>query len=66
MVEDFDADDGMPNKAMKLANELNEALGRGHRVSALVTRPERLAAHTGLTALAADVMDVARLTLPAR
>jgi len=41
---------------------LNEALERGHRVTALVTRPERLAAHAGLTALAADVMDVTRLT----
>lgn len=26
LVEDFDADDGQPNKAMKLANELNEAM----------------------------------------
>jgi uncharacterized protein len=41
---------------------LNEALGRGHKVTALVTRPERLAAHANLAALAADVMDVARLT----
>lgn len=41
---------------------LNEALARGHRVTGLVTRPERLPAHANLTALAADVMDVARLT----
>lgn len=41
---------------------LNEALARGHRVTALVTRPERLPARAGLTALAADVMDVAKLT----
>lgn len=41
---------------------LNEALARGHRVTALVTRPERLPAHAGLTALAANVMDVATLT----
>lgn len=41
---------------------LNEALARDHRVTALVTRPERLSAHANLTALAADVMDVAALT----
>ncbi|MES2018088.1 MAG: NAD(P)-dependent oxidoreductase [Pseudomonadota bacterium] len=41
---------------------LNEALERGHHVTALVTRPERLPARANLTALAADVMDVARLT----
>jgi putative NADH-flavin reductase len=41
---------------------LNEALARGHRVKALVTRPERLAAHPNLDAQATDVMDVARLT----
>jgi putative NADH-flavin reductase len=41
---------------------LNEALARGHRVTALVTRPERLAPHANLTALAANVMDVAQLT----
>ena len=40
---------------------LNEALARGHHVTALVTRPERLVPHERLTALAADVMDVARL-----
>jgi hypothetical protein len=26
LEEDFDTDDGKPNKAMKLANELNEAM----------------------------------------
>ncbi|MES2318060.1 MAG: NAD(P)-dependent oxidoreductase [Pseudomonadota bacterium] len=41
---------------------LNEALARGHHVTALVTRPERLAAHERVTALAADVNDVARLS----
>lgn len=41
---------------------LNEALARGHHVTALVTRPERLPAHANLSALAADVMDVAKLT----
>ncbi|MFL6659626.1 MAG: NAD(P)-dependent oxidoreductase [Massilia sp.] len=41
---------------------LQEALARGHKVTALVTRPERLAAHAGLTALATNVMDVAALT----
>ncbi len=41
---------------------LNEALARGHHVTALVTRPERLAPHERLDAQAADVMDVARLT----
>jgi len=41
---------------------LNEALARGHHVTALVTRPERLAPHANLKALAANVMDVAQLT----
>jgi putative NADH-flavin reductase len=41
---------------------LKEALARGHHVSALVTRPERLAPHPRLTALAANVMDVELLT----
>lgn len=40
----------------------SEALARGHHVTALVGRPEQLAAHPKLTALAADVMDVGRLT----
>ena len=34
---------------------LNEALGRGHHVTALVTRPEKLAPHAQLSALAGDV-----------
>ena len=41
---------------------MNEALARGHQVTALVTRPERLPVRAGLSALRADVMDVARLT----
>ena len=41
---------------------LKEALARGHHVSALVTRPERLAPHPRLTALAANVIDVELLT----
>jgi putative NADH-flavin reductase len=41
---------------------LNEALARGHSVTALVTRPEKLAARPGLQAHKADVMDVAALT----
>ena len=41
---------------------MNEALARGHQVTALVTRPERLPVRAGLNALGADVMDVARLT----
>ena len=40
---------------------LAEALARGHQVTALVGRPERLAPAAGLTAAAADVMDTARL-----
>lgn len=40
---------------------LNEALNRGHKVTALVTRPEKLARHAALSALKADVMDVAGL-----
>ncbi|NUO75234.1 MAG: NAD(P)-dependent oxidoreductase [Lysobacter sp.] len=39
----------------------NEALSRGHRVTALVGRPERLEAAPGLTAFAADVLDTQRL-----
>ncbi len=40
----------------------SEALERGHHVTALVTRPERVAARERLIALTADVMDVAQLT----
>ncbi|HEX8613136.1 MAG TPA: NAD(P)-dependent oxidoreductase [Telluria sp.] len=41
---------------------LNEALGRGHAVTALATRPDKLAARERLRAHKADVMDVAALT----
>jgi putative NADH-flavin reductase len=41
---------------------LNEALARGHSVTALVTRPERIAPRPKLTAVAANVMDLAALT----
>jgi putative NADH-flavin reductase len=40
---------------------LHEALERGHQLTALVTRPEKLAAHARMKALAADVMDVQTL-----
>ena len=39
----------------------DEALGRGHRVTALVTRPERLEAHPKLSAVRADVLDAEML-----
>lgn len=39
-----------------------EALARGHKVAALVSRPEKVQAQAGLTAVAADVMDVSKLT----
>ncbi|MBA5688017.1 NAD(P)-dependent oxidoreductase [Rugamonas apoptosis] len=42
---------------------LAEALSRGHQVTALVGRPERLEPAAGLTALATDVMDPARLAV---
>ena len=38
-----------------------ELLARGHRVTAIVTRPEKLAAAANLTAVAADVFDTAAL-----
>ena len=41
---------------------LQEALARGHRVTALVTRPERLPAHPQLVARKVDVLDTAALT----
>ncbi|WP_426161803.1 NAD(P)-dependent oxidoreductase [Pseudoduganella sp. R-32] len=41
---------------------LAEALSRGHQVTALVSRPERLAPQAGLTALGADVHDQQKLT----
>jgi len=40
---------------------LKELLARGHRVTALVTRPERLAPHANLTAVKSDVLDTAAL-----
>ena len=41
---------------------LEEALNRGHQVTALVRHPEKLPAHERLSALRADVRDVAALT----
>lgn len=41
---------------------LQEAHARGHRVTALVTRPERLPAHPQLVARKVDVLDTAELT----
>lgn len=41
---------------------LNEALNRGHAVTALATRPEKLEVRERLTACKADVMDVSALT----
>lgn len=40
---------------------LQEALSRGHRVTALVTRPERLPAHPALRAVKVDVTNTAAL-----
>jgi len=40
---------------------LNEALARGHQVTALVTRPQRLGAAANLTALQSDIRDTATL-----
>ncbi|SFK81921.1 NAD(P)-dependent oxidoreductase [Lysobacter sp. cf310] len=39
----------------------NEALSRGHRVTALVGHPEKLSAQPGLSAVATDVLDQDRL-----
>lgn len=41
---------------------LKEALARGHKVTALVAHPEKLAAAANLTSQAADALDQARLT----
>ena len=41
---------------------LEEALNRGHQVTALVRHPEKLPTHERLSALRADVRDVAALT----
>ncbi len=40
---------------------LAEALSRGHQVTALVSRPERLAPQAGLTVLGTDVLDQQKL-----
>jgi len=40
---------------------LTEALSRGHTVTALVSHPEKLAAHPALTAVKTDVQDTAAL-----
>lgn len=40
---------------------LTEALSRGHQVTALVTRPERISAQPNLTAVACDALDSAVL-----
>ena len=40
---------------------LAEALARGHQVTALVSRPERVEAHAGVTAQKADVMNPSAL-----
>ncbi|AVR98024.1 NAD(P)-dependent oxidoreductase [Pseudoduganella armeniaca] len=40
---------------------LDEALARGHQVTAIVTKPEKLADRAGVTAVQADVLDQAAL-----
>jgi putative NADH-flavin reductase len=40
---------------------LKEALARGHQVTALVIKPDKLASHPNLTAVASDVLDEAAL-----
>lgn len=40
---------------------LSEALSRGHRVTALVSQPDKLPEHANLTAVATDVQDTTRL-----
>lgn len=45
---------------------LKEALARGHQVTALVSRPEKLATQPGLTALKADALDSASLSAQLR
>lgn len=40
---------------------LDEALARGHQVTAIVTKPEKLAGRAGVTAVQADVLDQAGL-----
>lgn len=41
---------------------LDEALARGHQVTAIVTKPEKLAGRAGVTAVHADVLDQVALT----
>lgn len=45
---------------------LKEALARGHQVTALVSRPEKLATQSGLTALKTDALDSAGLSAQLR
>ncbi|MDO9600667.1 MAG: NAD(P)-dependent oxidoreductase [Azoarcus sp.] len=45
---------------------LAEALTRGHQVTALVSRPEKLAARSGLTALKTDALDSGSLSAQLR
>ena len=40
---------------------LKELLSRGHRITALVTHPEKLSPHANLTAVKIDVLDEAAL-----
>lgn len=45
---------------------LEEALARGHQVTALVSRPEKLAARPGLTAFKTDALDTTGLSAQLR
>lgn len=45
---------------------LDEALARGHAVTAIVTRPEKLAGRDGVTAVQADVLDATALAAQLR
>ena len=45
---------------------LEEALNRGHQVTALVRHPEKLPAHEHLSAVRADIRDIAALTAQLR
>lgn len=48
------------------AKLLDEALARGHAVTAIVTRPEKLAGRAGVTAVQADVLDATALAAQLR
>ncbi|WEF33347.1 NAD(P)-dependent oxidoreductase [Pseudoduganella chitinolytica] len=48
------------------AKLLDEALARGHAVTAIVTRPEKLAGRAGVTAVQADVQDPTALAAQLR